>query len=159
MRREDCLDVFQRLPQHLHSSVHLVLRNQFVISVDVVARFEPHYIVLRGREGGSTDEGRGFFIPYDEIAYLRIERTVKVGELKSYYGETGYVDQDDLMATLADESSSANGKTEVPGKGTAAPPASPAGNPGAVARHNLLERIRTTRANLGGTTGRLPPQG
>lgn len=160
MRREDCLDVFQRLPESLHSTVNLVLRNQFVIAVDMVARFEPNYLVLRGREGGSTDEGRGFFIPYEEIAYIRIERTVKVGELKRYYGETGYVDREELADAALSETS-ANGKAEEAASSESAStttvPAS--SGPGAIARQNLLERIRATRANLGGTTGRLNHKG
>ena len=44
------------------------------------------------REGGTTDEGRAFFVPYEEIAYVRLERVVRVGELKRMYGEAGYVD-------------------------------------------------------------------
>ncbi|MCS7020659.1 MAG: hypothetical protein NZ703_10580 [Gemmataceae bacterium] len=150
MRREDCLDIFQRLPEALHNSVNLVLRNQFVIAVDMVARFEPHYLVLRGREGGSTDEGRGFFIPYDEIAYIRIERTVKVGELKRYYGETGYIDKEEL-AEAGPQQTSERQVAAPAGAGSVVV----AEDPAAIARQNLLERIRATRANLGGTTSRL----
>jgi len=150
MRREDCLDIFQRLPEQLHGCVNLVLRNQFTVAVDTVARFEPHYLVLRGRETGSTDEGRGFFIPYDEIAYIRIERTVKVGELKRFYGETGYVDKDDHLDTAADTASPADATTP-PVVGPILTP----GDPAAIARQNLLERLRT-RTQLGGSTGKLP---
>jgi hypothetical protein len=151
MRRDDCLDIFQRLPENLHGCVNLVLRNQFAIAVDAVARFEPHYLVLRGREAGSTDEGRGFFVPYEEIAYIRIERTVKVGELKRYYGETGYLDKDDLLDGA--EATPANAATPE-----AAPVAGPLltpGDPAAIARQNLLERLRS-RTHLGGSTGKLP---
>jgi hypothetical protein len=149
MRREDCLDIFQRLPEQLHGCVHLVLRNQFTVAVDTVARFEPHYLVLRGRETGSTDEGRGFFIPYDEIAYLRIERTVKVGELKRFYGETSYVDKDDQLDGADAATSAATNAPVVPG------PILTPGDPAAIARQNLLERLRN-RTQLGGSTGKLP---
>lgn len=151
MRREDCLDIFQRLPEQLHGCVNLVLRNQFTVAVDTVARFEPHYLVLRGRETGSTDEGRGFFIPYDEIAYIRIERTVKVGELKRFYGETGYVDKDDQL-------DGADAATATPDATNTPPVAGPIltpGDPAAIARQNLLERLRS-RTQLGGSTGKLP---
>lgn len=148
MRREDCLDIFQRLPEHLHGYVNLVLRNQFNIAVDTIARFEPHYLVLRGRETGSTDEGRGFFVPYDEIAYIRIEHSVKVGELKRFYGETGYLDKDELPDDA--DSTSAAASTPAP----AAPgPVLTAGDPAAIARQNLLERLRA-RTQIGGPTGK-----
>ena len=152
MRREDCLDIIQRLPENLHSYVNLVLRNQFAIAVDAVARFEPHYLVLRGRESGSTDEGRGFFIPYEEIAYIRIERTVKVGELKRYYGETGYLDKEDLTETA--DSSTPTNSAATDAASIAGPLLNP-GDPAAIARQNLLERLRN-RTQLGGSTSKLP---
>ncbi|MFM8271746.1 MAG: hypothetical protein ACKODX_05365, partial [Gemmata sp.] len=92
MRREDCVELFKRIPEESHAQVNLVLRNQFALSVEVAIRFEPTYLVFRGREGGTTDEGRAFFVPYEEIAYVRLERVVRVGELKRMYGEAGYVD-------------------------------------------------------------------
>jgi len=38
--------------------------------------------VIRGREGGTTDEGRAMFVPYEEVSYLRVERELKISELK-----------------------------------------------------------------------------
>ncbi len=152
MRREECLDIFQKLPEPLHSFVNLVLVNQYVIAVDAIARFEPHYLVLRGREGGSTDEGRGFFIPYDAIAYIRLDRTVRVGELKRYYGETDYVDK----TSLAEADSTVPAEEPLSPSTEPTPPAanlSP-GDPASIARENLLARIRATRTTIGGSTGR-----
>src|SRR4051794_37144442 len=99
MRREDCLELFKRIPETSLAQVNLVLHNHFTLSVDIVARFEPTYLVFRGREGGTTDEGRAFFVPYDEIAYIRLERVVRLGELKQMYGETGYVDAEDRLSS------------------------------------------------------------
>jgi hypothetical protein len=70
MRKEDCQDVFRRIPEGTHSQVNLALRNGCLLSIDTVVRFEPHYMVFRGREGGSTEEGRAFFVPYDESCYI-----------------------------------------------------------------------------------------
>ena len=102
MRREDCMEMFERIPEGMHPQVNLVLRNRYVLSVSMVARYEDSYIVFNGREGGTSDEGRGFFVPYDEISYIRIERPVRVGELKLMYGETGYQDMEDRLGR-ADE--------------------------------------------------------
>ena len=101
MRREECVELFKRIPETSHAQVNLVLRNQFTLSVDVVARFEPTFLVFRGREGGTTDEGRAFFVPYEEIAYVRLERVVRLGELKQMFGETGYVDAEDRLSAGA----------------------------------------------------------
>lgn len=142
MRREECVELFKRIPETSHAQVNLVLRNQFVLSVEVVARFEPTYLAFRGREGGTTDEGRAFFVPYEEIAYVRLERVVRLGELKQMYGETGFVDAEDRL------SAGAQGDTKPEAKPLAETP--PPGStvqldPAAIAKQNLLERIRASR--------------
>ena len=156
MRREDCVELFKMIPEHYHAQVNLILRGQGMITVDVVIRFEPTYIVLRGREQGSTDEGRAFFVPYEELAYFRIERALKLSELKHMYGETGYVDtEDQLGQDLENEAAGKAGSsgidTQTPAPGLQMGPQDPA----AIAKQNLLERIRAARASATSTTGRV----
>jgi hypothetical protein len=136
--------------------MNLVLRNQFTLSVDVIVRFEPMYIVFRGREGGTTDEGRAFFVPYDEIAYVRLERVVRLSELKAMYGETGWVDAEDRLSG-GDEQQEAESPTQqsIDKKTPQGATNGQHQDPSAIAKQNLLERLRARRANLGGTTGRL----
>jgi hypothetical protein len=155
MRREDCVDLFEKIPREYHPQVNLILRGQGMITVDVVIRFEEHYLVLRGREQGSTDEGRAFFVPYEELAYFRIERVVKLGEIKAMYGETGYVDAEDALLRggekpAAETFPGADPKTPV----QTPTPVGPV-DPAAIARQNLLERIRAARSAVGGSTGRI----
>lgn len=151
MRRDECTELFKRVPELYHPQMNLVLRNGFVLSVDVIVRFEPTYLAMRGREGGTTDEGRGFFVPYEEIAYIRLERVVKLGELKQWYGETGYVDAEDrLSAPEAKEEAKQPTDTQTPLPLSTGPQ-----DPQSIAKQNLLDRIRATRAGIAGTTGRL----
>jgi hypothetical protein len=139
MRRDDCVELFGRIPAEFHPQVNVVLRGQGMITVDTVAGFEPGYLALRGREGGSTDEARAFFVPYEEIAYLRIERVVKLGELRAMLG-------------LPDEPPP---PAEAPGAEPEAAPApvavtpAPPLDPAAIAKQNLLARIRAARTNAG----------
>jgi hypothetical protein len=157
MRKEDCIDMFKRIPETMHAQVNLVLHNSFMLSVDTIVRFEETYIVFRGREGGTTDEGRAFFVPYDEISHLKIERAVRLGELKMMYGETGYVDAEDrLAAASAAEDAKTAASVETP-----MPTPSPVGpiEPGSIAKQNLLNRIRAARANVAGATGKLGSSG
>ena len=155
MRREECVELFKRIPADYHAQVNLILRNQAVLSVDMVARFEPVYLAFRGREGGTTDEGRAFFVPYEEIAYIRLERVVRLGELKRMYGETGYVDAEDRLS-VADQKEQADAKPTVDAQ---TPPPVGGNNlpqdPASIAKQNLLDRIRATRASVTGTTGKL----
>lgn len=151
MRKEDCVDMFKRIPEEMHPQVNLVFHNAFVVSVEVVVRFEPNYLVCRGREGGTSDEGRAFFVPYEEVSYIRIEREVRVGELKRMYGEMGHVDAEDRLSVGVNADPRAvDTKTPlpIPDSGTPTDPAS-------IAKKNLLDRIRAARANVAGTTGKL----
>ncbi len=156
MRREDCVELFKRIPESSHAQVNLVLRNQFVLSVNVVVRFEPTYLVFRGREGGTTDEGRAFFVPYEEIGYLRLERVVRIGELKQMYGESGFVDAEDRLSKgeTQEEKVEATKLTldaQTPLPSGSSVPLDPAN----IAKQNLLDRIRATRATVAGMTGKL----
>jgi hypothetical protein len=151
MRREDCMELFKRIPEEMHPQVNFVLANSFVLTVEAVARFEPTYVVFRGREGGTSDDGRAFFVPYEEICYVRIEREVRMGDLKRMFGETGYLDAEDRLNATA-EPAEANGT----GPDKATPPPTPmpvnASDPASIAKQNLLDRIRAARA---GVTGKL----
>ena len=154
MRREDCMELFERIPEGMHAQVNLVLRNGFSLAVSMVARYEDTYVVFSGREGGTSDEGRGFFVPYDEISYVRIERPVRVGELKLMYGETGYRDMEDRL----DEQTRAAEKAAAAVSASATPAPKPVpvpvpvtgSDPAAIARQNLPDRIRAARANGAG---------
>lgn len=153
MRREDCVDLFSKIPEHYHAQVNLILRGQGMITVDCVVRFEQHYLVLRGREQGSTDEGRAFFVPYEELAYFRIERVLKLAELKRMYGDENVVDLEDAIGQeLQKAADAAEVGVDIQ---TPVPTPSPMGpqDPASIAKQNLLDRIRAARA--GAASGKL----
>ena len=158
MQRDDCLDLFKRIPERYHPQVNLILRGQGLITVDTVVRFEPTYLVLRGRESGTSDENRAFFVPYEEIAYLRVERPLKISDLKKMFGESGHLDSEDaLMQSAHSDSDEMDTPTEPLDSETPPPTPSPLTHqdPVQIARQNLLERIRATRANVAGKTGKV----
>jgi len=155
MRRDECIDLLSRIPEAEHGQINLILQNRMLVTIDTIIKMEPAYLVLRGREGGSTDEGRGFFVPYEEIAYIRLERVVKVGELRRMFGDSEYVDVD-LLAPKSGGDSDSDTKA---GLGTTTPPPSSSPlasqDPASIAKQNLLDRIRAARANVAGTTGKV----
>lgn len=159
MRREDCLELLNRIPVAEHAQVNLILHNRMLLTIDVIIRMEPAYLVFRGREGGSTDEGRGFFVPYEEISYVRLERVVKISEIRRMFGETGVVDEEDVFGVNAVASDKLRAEPKSAGVDTQTPPpgASPLASqdPAAIAKQNLLDRIRAARANVAGTTGKI----
>ena len=152
MQREDCVAMFERIPEKDHSYVVVVMKNQFNLTVDQIAKFEKVFMAFRGREGGTTDEGRSFFVPYEEIAYLRIERVVKLSELKAMFGDTGHIDSEDRLAQPEQEKKPASlTDTPLPLPLPVAPT-----DPASIAKQNLLDRIRAARNNAAGSaTGKL----
>lgn len=155
MRREDCQEMFRRIPVSSHPQVNLSLRNGALLAVDTVVRFEPHYLVFRGREGGSTDEGRAFFVPYEEICYLKIERVTRVSELRQMYGEmTGTAEgATGGMEPAGEAAPSVPAAVPLGSPSPAAPVLNPT-DPAAIARQNLLNRIRAARASTTSTATR-----
>jgi hypothetical protein len=135
MRREDVIEAFQKLTPDDRSKVMLILRNGNGINVEILFRNEPEYMILRGREMGSTDDNRAFFVPYDEIAYLKLERAVKLTDLQRMYG--GSPDAAAMDAGAAE--------TAIPTPAASAPAVDPA----VIARQNLLERLRAARTSAG----------
>ena len=143
MRREDVQTLLSKIPPLDHTKVVLVLLSGASINMDFLFRMEKEYVVVRGREAGTNDEGRGFFVPYEQIAFLKIERLIRLNELREMYGE----------ALVAEVNLTEDGVVE----GTATPiPAtvsasvkSAALDPAAIAKQNLLERIRAARTSAG----------
>lgn len=145
MRREDCVEVFGRIPESIHASTNIVLKNAVQIAIDTVIRFEPSYILVRGREGGTTDEGRSFFVTYDDIAYIKIEKVLRALELRRLYGESLEVDVETTV-----EDGSENVKETMPTVSdvvTPTPAPSAPMDPAAIAKQNLLDRIRAARTS------------
>src|SRR5205807_8003035 len=57
------------------------------VSIQTVLRAEEKYLVIRGRLGGTTDGGRIFFIPYDQVGYLCINIEMPETQIQAMFGE------------------------------------------------------------------------
>lgn len=87
MNNLEWIEMLRVIPIEQQNELVLVLKNGSEIAVDTFFRFEPNFLVLRGRVGGTTDEGRGFFVPYEQMLYYRIERVVNIAHLGDIMGE------------------------------------------------------------------------
>lgn len=138
MTADDVHDILDKLSADDLLKTVLSLRYGAAITIDAVARRETDYLVIRGRENGTTDEGRAFFVPYEDILYVKIDRVIKVEELKRMYGEKVAVPVEADAEGKADEKAIAN----TPAPTTVMDPA-------AIAKQNLLARIRAARTAAG----------
>lgn len=140
MERDDVADVFGRIPEVDHAKTQVVLRAGASVSVDTVVRFEPTYFVVRGREAGNQDEGRAFFLPYDEVVCVKIERMVKLDEIEAMFTDRPDAGKKTPPAAATD--------TPRPAAETPPPAAAPL-DPQQIAKQNLLDRIRAARSVVG----------
>jgi hypothetical protein len=140
MTNREWIEAFELFPVEQHNQLVITLQNGTDLVVETLFRFEPNFLVMRGRQGGNVDESRAFFVPYSQMLYLRLERIVKLKELYALFGE-------DVPEHLQREGA-------LLGTDGAAAPDSKRGKPasGGVptetsgVKTNLLERIRAARA-------------
>ena len=145
MKREDLIDIFSRIPEHDHSRVHMMLRTGNFLNVDTMLRYEPTYVLFRGREAGNQDESRGFFVPYDDVVFLKLERIVTLDEMDKIYADRPAGVKRVTRETQSDLLS------ETPAPSIQSAPV----NPAEIAKQNLLDRIRAAKSvATNGTTAR-----
>lgn len=169
MLRDAMLDVIGRIAPGDISLTVVSLTSGAQVTIDTVLRQEEDYIVIRGREGGTTDEARLFFIPYDLVAYLKIDRMAKANDVRRMWGEAEIMDSSDRMAAEAAAdalggSQAEQAKAKAAGTGSnpgtvplpkglpSAVPAAqaPGMDPASIAKQNLLDRIKAARTSAGG---------
>jgi hypothetical protein len=85
MQNRDWVDLLKLFPAEQHNTLILRTQSGVELGIETLLRTEPTYIVFRGRLCGNTDEGRVFFLPYDQIVYLNVNRNVKEEEIRQLY--------------------------------------------------------------------------
>jgi hypothetical protein len=132
MTSAEWIDMYRIIPEAEHVKLIIVLRNGMELCIDTIIRYEDHFLILRGRQGGTIEEARGFFVPYDQMLCLRLDRVVKVEEIEQFFGPP------------TDSMTPVPGDTPLDLSNTPTPtvPTDPA-----AASRLLLERIRAVRAS------------
>jgi hypothetical protein len=81
------IGLLKRFPPAQQDSLMLLTTIGTEITIQAFLRLEEEYLVFRGRVAGTTDTGRVFFIPYDQINYLGFHKAVKEADVYALYGE------------------------------------------------------------------------
>jgi hypothetical protein len=134
MTANEWISTFHLIPEAEHGKLVVVMQNGTELCVDTIFRFEDTFMILRGRQGGTIEEGRAFIVPYDQMLCLRLDRTIKLDELDEIFGKEKRTAR---LPSLTDTP-----LTPVSEQPTPTAPTDPA----AVSRL-LLERIKAVRAN------------
>src|SRR6476619_6194887 len=135
MQSAEWQGMLRLVPEAERTKLVIVLVNGTELCVDTIIRYEESFVVMRGRVGGQVEEARGFFVPYDQMLYLRLDRVMKVDELQA------------LIPTPPAEQVVAS-PDRVPEVPVLDAPTPPIPTDAATASRLLVERIRAARANL-----------
>src|SRR5260370_25921770 len=77
--------LLRQIPVEQHDQLMLRTNNRTEISVQNLLRIDYEFVILRGRLSGSQDNGRLFILPYANIDYIGINRTVKDDEYTAMF--------------------------------------------------------------------------
>ena len=135
-------------PTHQENLV-LTTNSGLEIAVQTVIRTEDEYVVVRGRQTGTTEGGGVFFVPYDQIHFLGFQKPVREMDIRALYGEVVAAE-----ASAEDKPAEAEGAATPPAEPAAATPpvngaANPTPLPGSTSKAALLERLRSRRQEGG----------
>jgi hypothetical protein len=150
MQNTEWIDMLRVIPPEQQNELVLVLKNMSEISVDMFFRFEQNFLVLRGRVAGTVDEGRGFFVPYDQMVYFRLEKVVNLSELQSIFEGLPGRTTAPVAESPQPEDVAPVPPAPVPAPALPAPAAAdgPAPADATATRNALLDRIRAARTQV-----------
>jgi hypothetical protein len=81
------LSLLRRLPAALHDSLIIVTTNTAEIVVSSIVRAERDFLVVRGRMAGSQETGRLVFVPFDQINYVGLNKTVSEADVQAFLAQ------------------------------------------------------------------------
>jgi hypothetical protein len=143
MTSNEWIETIRQIPQEDHGKLVVILKNGTELCVDTFFRFESTYLVLRGRQGGTIEEGRAFIVPFDQLLCLRLDRVVKLEELDTMFG---VAKKGPRLASLVETPMVPVSEQPTPTAPT---------DPAAVSRL-LLERIKAVRATSSSRMSQTP---
>jgi hypothetical protein len=138
MQNTEWIELLRRIPVNRHEKLMVVTSVGIEIAVQNFLRLEPSCLMLRGRLAGTTDTGRVFVIPYEQINYLNFSFEVPIEQFEAMLGPTEFPivdkaalpEQAEEPPETAEDASEASDEEEKP---------SAARRP---VKETLLERLR-----------------
>lgn len=77
--------LLRHIPESQHNQLVFVTRGGTEFWLQGILRVEHEFVVIKGRMGGSQDQGRVFFLPYDSIDYFGYVGLVKETEFQETF--------------------------------------------------------------------------
>jgi hypothetical protein len=155
--------LIRQFPQSVHNNLTFITRIGREVSVQNIFRIEPDYIVVRGRLSGTTDEGRVFILPFDEMHALGFQKPMKEHEFEAVFNGLDPKQAVDPKAAETEQAAAASPEPQEPPPKAAQPTPVPVSAPAEVkpakppSKVLLLQRVRArlaaaSQAKAEGTT-------
>jgi hypothetical protein len=135
------IGLFHRIPATYHDSLVVKLTSGAEVVLQTLLSLDEDYMVVRGRTAGSTDEGRVFLVPYDQMQYVGFNRYVSEPDLRSMFGSEAAATPPPVVA--ADPVAEPAPAVSTPEK---PPETEPPKKPAAISKTILLARLRARLA-------------
>jgi hypothetical protein len=87
MHASGWVTLIQKLPLELQDGLSVVTASGVEIIINQVLRLDEEFLVLRGRLSGSIDNGRIYFVPYDQMNCLIYNRMAKAHEVQQWFND------------------------------------------------------------------------
>jgi hypothetical protein len=87
MTVEQYIQFFKSLPEAETEMLMIALNNGMEVAVQRIMRYEDHYMVVRGRLGGTEEGDLIFIIDYSNITFVYFLRVLDDARVQSIFGE------------------------------------------------------------------------
>jgi hypothetical protein len=165
MQNNEWITMLRQIPTELHQQTVLVLNNKMEITVEMVLRLDQTFTAVRGRLSGTTDGGLLFLVPYDQLTAVYMFKQMTEDEVDKMFGAVKATSRlgttsaqalrvgSAIPGTPGSSLGSKPAPAPLPAAATGASAPAPGTMPSfgrppestAVARNNLLERLRAAR--------------
>src|SRR5262249_14396727 len=77
----------RRVPEELHHKLMLMTTIGVEISIQDLVCLSDDHLAVRGRLAGTTDSGRLFIVPFDQVNYMGFQVAMNEAALRQLFGE------------------------------------------------------------------------
>jgi hypothetical protein len=97
MQLSEWVRLLSNVPPEVQDGLILGVANGDNVAVQELVRIDPEYVILRGRLGGTTDSGRVFCFPYDQLAFFLFNKQLSEQQLCQIFGGVVKLKRDSLL--------------------------------------------------------------
>jgi hypothetical protein len=147
MRNSDWTKLLRKIPKDEQAALLLGLSSGAEVAVQDFLRIDEDFLVARGRIGGTTDAGRVFCLPYDQLTFFMFTRDMVDDRMRAIFGE---LDVSMAERILKDDQESPHAAEPDPIPETASPePAEPVTTRPDSSPNSLRDRLRARLGTSG----------